>query len=173
LAGAVLGDRHALAGQRGLRGGDRVQGVVLALGAAHRGVRAGDFEHRDAGDGEVARQAGAEAAGLLDANPDELTVAAHPREHRSIAGAGCRERAGAEDLAMCVDDRSVVQVQVRVDATDDRSRGACDAVQRSASPSCCRDGPAHAPSPPADTTVKGRLWSGSHQVTLGGHGREP
>jgi len=76
MAASVLGDRNALAAQRGLRGGDRVQRVVLAVGAPQRRVGPGQLEHRDPGQREVTSQARAEAAALLDADAQQLAVGA-------------------------------------------------------------------------------------------------
>ena len=54
---------------------------------------------------------------------------------------------------------------MRVNAPNDPGGGSCDALQRRPLLRAdVRGRPPHRP--PEDTTVKGRLWSGSHQVTL-------
>lgn len=92
-----------------------LQGGATALDGRLAGD---DLEHRDAGEREVADNAGAVGAGLLHADALQLAGAGHPADERPVAGTGGREGVRTDDGAALVDERGHVQVLVGVDATE-------------------------------------------------------
>jgi hypothetical protein len=168
---AVLGDLDALTGEGRLRRGDRIQPVVLAASATGRAVGASDLEDRDAGCRQMTSDPRPIGAGRLDAYPGEVAVRAEPGEHRTVTCPRRRERLRGEHLAGGIDHRCGVQVLVGVDAADDIAAGRWHAVHAGSLRSADRG--RRRTCPTTDTTVRGRLWSGSHQVTFVGRGSAP
>ena len=73
-----------------------------------RPVGSGDLEHWDAGEGEMADNAGTVGACLLDPDPLQLAGAGHPTHERPVAATGGREGVDGDDGAGLVDERGHV-----------------------------------------------------------------
>jgi hypothetical protein len=101
--GTILGHTRALPGKSCPRGRDGVDGVVLAVSPASGGIRAGDLKDRNAGQGQVAGDAGPIAPGSLNAAAEEIAVAAKPGEHRAITGSSRGEVLDSQDLPVGAD----------------------------------------------------------------------
>jgi hypothetical protein len=115
----VLAGGGGPAGQHRQGGGDRVDGVGLAVAAAGGAVGAVDLDHGQVLVAQVAGQARAERAGSLDAGAAEVTETLGPGQQLVVAGGGGRE-GGSGDLDTERGDHcGDVGILVRVDAEDD------------------------------------------------------
>ena len=110
------------AGLRGAGGADGVERVGLALPAAVLPVGAVHLDDPDAGGGDVPGQAGAVAAGALDADQAHGPEPAQPAQQAGVAGRGGRELLDAEQPADGIERSGDVHVGVGVHAAGD---GAC------------------------------------------------
>jgi len=100
-------------------GGDRVLGVGLAALASPLPVRAVDLDHRDAFSEEMAGQAGAVAAGALDADQLDGPEPAQPHKGSAISVTGGVEALDAQQRAAFVERGDDVHVEMRVDTRSD------------------------------------------------------
>ncbi len=82
-------------------------------------VRLVDLDDRDIALAQIAHQAGGVAAGRLDRNRLEGSVAPQPRQRLGVAGGGRWEASAAQHRAAVIERRDVVRVGVRVNAADD------------------------------------------------------
>jgi len=98
--------------QRGRRGVNRLQIVVLALAAPVHTVRTVDLEYLDTGIGQVPGEPGTVAAGPLDTDPVHVTEHADPADQRPVAGARGGKAVCGQHAASGVDHRGDVQLLV-------------------------------------------------------------
>ena len=121
LDGAVVGFGHGggVAGEGGARRGCGVDGVGFADAAAGLAVGAVHLHHLDAGRGEVARQAGAVAAGAFDADTAHGTPGGQPGGQLAVAGGVRRERRCRQQRPGGINSGGDMDITVRVDPADD------------------------------------------------------
>jgi hypothetical protein len=100
-------------------GGDRVLGVGLAALASPLPVRPIHLDHRDAFSEEMAGQAGAVAAGALDADQLDGPEPAQPHKGSAISVTGGVEALDAQQRAAFVERGDNVHVEMRVDTRGD------------------------------------------------------
>jgi hypothetical protein len=110
------------AGLGGPCGADRVERIRLALPAAVLPVRPVDLDDPDAGGGDVTGQAGAVAAGALNADQAHGPEPAEPAQQPGITGRADRELLHAEQPADGIKRGGDMSVGVGVHAARD---GAC------------------------------------------------
>jgi hypothetical protein len=85
-------------------------------------VRAHHLTHIDTLSAEVAGQAGTPGAGPLDADRDDVAMAAQPSPQLPVASRGRWERSRAEQTAYLVERGCNVNVLVRVDTAEHATR---------------------------------------------------
>ena len=121
LDGAVVGFGHGggVAGEGAARRGCGVDGVGFADAAAGLAVGAVHLHHLDAGRGEVARQAGAVAAGAFDADTAHGTPRGQPGGQLAVAGGVRRERRCRQQRPGGINSGGDMDITVRVDPADD------------------------------------------------------
>ena len=121
LDGAVVGFGHSggVPGEGAARRGFGVDGVGLAGAAAHLAVGTIHLHHLDAGRGEVARQAGAVAAGAFDADTAHGTPRGQPGGQLAVAGGVRRERRRRQQRPGGINSGGDMDITVRVDPADD------------------------------------------------------
>ena len=120
---AVAASRRdgSLAGKGGMGRILRVEIVVLATSTAIVLVRRRDLQNLDPRALHEAKQAGAIAAGRLDADALDLTEGSHPGEHLPITLPGRGEASAPQNTILFIDDGRDMQILVGVDAADDTS----------------------------------------------------
>ena len=95
-AGTVFGHLDPASCARRLGRGDRIQGVVLALGSSAGWVRPGHLEHGDTRECQVPGDAGSVGTGGFHSYTKQLAMRAEPAKHRPVAGSGGGERFGTK-----------------------------------------------------------------------------
>ena len=119
---AAFGLSCGFAAQRGARRGFGVGGVGLAVAPPRLAVGTVHLHHRHADRGEVARQAGAVAAGAFHADDPQRTPGPQPGDEFAVAGHSRRERRRVQHPPRPVHGCGDVVVTMGVHPTDHFNR---------------------------------------------------
>jgi len=85
-------------------------------------VTGGHLQHLDPGGVQVPHQPGAVGAGAFHPDPGDVTVRAHPPQHRPVPRPGRRERRGGNNFVTGIDDCGYVEILVGVHPTNNHRR---------------------------------------------------
>ena len=122
-AGTVFGHLDPASCARRLGRGNRIQGIVLALGSSAGWVRPGHLEHGDTRECQVPGDAGSVGTGGFHSYTKQLAMRAEPAKHRPVAGSGGGERFGTKHRSVVAHDGGGVQVLFSLSyAADDLDR---------------------------------------------------